>query len=103
MISSGLALVTRSLSTIWGAAENLATSTPSTLNARSGMNPLIDDFSLRSKTGKEAADFLPHFGSAGQPFPVEANQADQAVAGVDGHDIIFRGGRSARVADAIDQ
>src|SRR5579864_343174 len=103
MISSGLALVRCSLNTIWGAAEKRATSAPSILKARSGMNPLIDGFCLGSKSGEEAADFLPHFGSPRQALPIQANQADKPVAGVDRHDIILRGGCSARLADPIDQ
>ena len=62
------------------------------------------DFRLAMRqAGEEFAQLRPHFCSAGEAFPVHANQADQLVAFVDGEQVVLGGGVSAGIAQAVDQ
>src|SRR5580658_7686403 len=95
-------LAMRSLNASNGAAAYGATSAPSIERTRSGMLALATDSGAALQRGKERADFAPHFGAAGKPAPIRADQSDELVTFIYGDEIIF-GDRTAVVANAVDE
>src|SRR5258707_4896845 len=103
MVSVGSALVTRSLNTITGDAENFATSAPSILKLRSGMRLLGYDLRFAAKIREEVPNLPPHFRAPRQSAPVNPNQPHQLVARINRDNVIFRRSRPARLPDPVHQ
>src|SRR5271155_608591 len=103
MICSLGLLAMRSLNASNGAAAYWTTSAPSIVRTRSGMLALATDSGATLQRGEERADFAPHFGAAGKPAPVGADQSDQLVTFIYRDQIIFRGDGTAVVPDAVDE
>src|SRR5271163_4315801 len=93
----------RSLKASNGAAAYWTTSAPSIVRTRSGMRALATDSGAALQRGEESADFAPHFGAAGKPAPVSADQADELVTFIYRDQIIVRGDGTAVVPDAVDE
>src|ERR1700733_7018524 len=93
----------RSLNASSGAAAYGTTSAPSIVRTSSGMLALATDPGATLQRAEECADFAPHFGAAGKPAPVRADQSDQLVTLIDRHQIIFRSDTGSVVPDAIDE
>src|ERR1700683_657951 len=96
-------LAMRSLNASSGAAAYWTTSAPSIVRTSSGMLALATDPGATLERGEECADFAPHFGAAGKPAPVHADQSDELVTLIDRHQIIFRSDTGSVVPDAIDE
>src|SRR5271156_3559874 len=96
-------LAMRSLNASSGAAAYWTTSAPSIVRTSSGMLALATDSGAALQRSEKCADFAPHFGAAGKPAPMGADQSDELVTFIDGDQIIFRGDRTAVVPDAVDE
>src|SRR5580658_8815130 len=107
MVSSGTALVMRSLNRSVGATVKRCGSAFSIWKLRSGIRFLFHDRSCHSgpvlQFVEEVADLLPDFGSAGKASPVDANQANQLVALVDWEDEVLRRGNAPDVSNPVDE
>src|SRR5450432_1347782 len=93
----------RTLNPSSGAAAYCTTSTLSTVSCRSGMRALADESGPLLERCKKGVDLAPDLGATRQPVPVRADQADQLVALVDGHNVILRRVRTSTVPDTIDK
>src|ERR1700728_195100 len=103
MICSPGLLAMRSLNASSGAAAYWTTSAPSIVRASSGMFALATAPGATLERGEERADFAPHFGAAGKPAPMHADQSDELVTLIDRYQIIFRGDTGSMVPDAVDE
>src|SRR5580658_6022 len=103
MIWSFGLLAMRSLNASNGAAAYGTTSAPSIVRTSSGMLVLATDSGAALQRVEERANFAPHFGAAGKPAPMGADQSDELVTFVYWNQIIFRGDRTAVVSDAVDE
>src|SRR5580658_3017285 len=86
-----------------GAAAYCTTSAPSIVRTSSGMLALATDSGATLQRGEKRADFPPHFGAAGKPAPMGADQSDELVTFIYRDQIIFGGDGAAVVADAVDE
>src|SRR5271156_130790 len=105
MTSPATAFSTRRRKANNGVAAYGTTSTLSTWKFRSGIRLL--DFRRNAGFGPQLAeeflDLLPDFRAAAKALPVRANQTNELVAFIDGHDRVDGGPGSAWMADAIHQ
>src|SRR5271166_458606 len=103
MASAASALLSRSFSASCGATANGTTSARSTWNFKSGMRSPCRNQRLAFQFLEEVRNLLPDFCTAGEPFPVQANQADQLEALIDGQDVVLRRGKSTGMSDTVYQ
>src|ERR1017187_6407969 len=86
-----------------GTAAKGTTLAESTWKLRSGIRASAGYFGFGPQLRKEPPHICPDFASAGEAFPVAANQSHQLEALVDRCNVILRLAHAVSVADAIHQ
>src|SRR5271167_29226 len=103
MASSGSALVTLSLKASMGVAAKRTASAFSTAKLRSGTAASWRRHTLLPQPCEESANVAPHLATPRKTPPVSPDQAHELVTFVDWRQIVFGGGESARVPEAVYQ